>query len=405
MAREAHSHPNAVSIPSHVKIPARSALVTSRWRWVVIALASLLAHALALDILPHWTLDASAPARSEALRATLVAAPDPLPQAAPPPVTEPSASPAPTHTPTRTPARTRRREPRSEMVPEMVPESLDPSVASITVTPADGKAAETATPAFGASAPAANPVTAVPNAAVPTSPEAPVLPTAPPIKTDPPASALLRYAVVANDMKSGTPMRYYGVGSLKWTVDERRYSAEIEAAVPLLLFKLKVLASHSEGTIDSSGLLPDRYTETPRKRSTLATNFNRDERRSITFSASQASLPLVDGAQDRLSVLFQLGALLRANPLLAAENGHIDIPVAGVRGDVDTWRFATLGNEVIDTGAGRLETAHLRRSAPANTNDKTIDVWIAVAQGGYPARIMQTEQNGTTYDLTLEAIE
>ena len=395
MAREAHSHPDAVSIPSHVEPPTRAALVTSRWRWVVIALASLLAHALALDILPHWALDASAPARSEPLRVSLVAAPDPLPTAAPPPAAEPSVVPP----PTRKPARPKRREPISRMVPEMVPESLDPSVDSITVSP------ETATQASGASANASNAVTGTPNAAAPAPPETPAPPAAPPIMTDPPASALLRYAVVANDMKSGTPTRYYGVGSLKWAVDERRYSADLEAAVPLLLFKLKLLVSHSEGTIDATGLLPDRYTETPRKRSTLATNFNRDERRSITFSASQASLPLLEGAQDRLSVLFQLGALLRANPALAAENGHIDIPVAGVRGDVDTWSFATLGNEVIDTGAGRLEAAHLRRSAPSNTNDKTIDVWIALAEGGYPARIMQTEQNGTTYDLTLETIE
>ena len=404
MARQPHFHPDAVSVPSHVQVFPRTAIVTSRWRWIAIAFASLMAHALALDLLPHWVLDASAPVRSEPLHATLVAVPDPLPRATPQPAAEPSAAPALTFTPTRTPVRPKRRRPVSEMVPE----SLDPSVASITVTPSEGKASETPTQASDASAAAANAVTATRNAATPASPEthAPAPPlAAPPIRTDPPASALLRYAVVADDMKSGTATRYYGVGSLKWTVDERRYSADIEAGIPLLLFKLKLLASHSEGTIGETGLLPDRYTEKPMKRSSLATNFNRDERRSITFSASQASLPLVDGAQDRLSVLFQLGALLRANPALATEGGHIDIPVAGVRGDVDTWSFATLGNEVIDTGAGRLEAAHLRRSAPANTNEKTIDVWIALAEGGYPARIVQTEQNGTTYDLTLEKIE
>lgn len=389
--------------PVHVAPPVCAAMVTPRWRWFAIAVASLLAHALALDLIPHWTLDASAPARSEPLRARLVAVPDPLPALQP--EMKPSLAPAPAQAPKPVPAGTSAR-PKRESFPKKAPkplsEPLDPTVDAITITPADVKAAEAATtaPAASAAAPGpASPDAAAPDAALPV-PAAP-----PPLATDPPASALLRYTVVANDMKSGTAMRYYGVGSLKWTIEGPRYSADLEASIPLLLFKLKVLASHSEGTLDATGLLPGRYTETPRNRSTLATNFNRDERRSISFSASQASLPLVEGAQDRLSVLFQLGALLRANPTLAAKGGHIDIPVAGVRGDLPTWSFATLGNELIDTGAGSLETTHLRRSAPADTYDKTIDVWIAVAQGGYPARIMQTEQNGTTYDLTLDKIE
>ena len=220
-----------------------------------------------------------------------------------------------------------------------------------------------------------------------------------------PTSARLDYKVVAVERKNVDPVYYYGVGSIDWASGDGRYRGDLKAAVDFLLFKVNVLASHSEGTIAAAGLVPDRYTETPRKRSTVATSFNRDARQSISFSASAATVPLPAGAQDRLSVLFQIGALLRANPNLAAVGGHLDIPVAGVRGELETWVFKTEGIETIDVGPGPLSTAHLRRVPEPGSNDKTIDIWIAHADGGYPARVLYTEPDGSTIEMTLDKIE
>ena len=79
--------------------------------------------------------------------------------------------------------------------------------------------------------------------------------------------------------------------------------------------------------------------------------------------------------------------------------------MAGVRGDVNTWTFESKGIESIDVGTGALSTAHLTRSPRAGTNDRTIDVWLAHADGGYPARVLYTETNGSTIEMTLDRIE
>ena len=211
--------------------------------------------------------------------------------------------------------------------------------------------------------------------------------------------------MLAVQTKNGNPTRYYGIGSIDWRTEGDRYRSDLKAQVDFLFVKADVLASHSEGTLTREGLAPDRYTETPRKKPTIATNFNRDARQSITFSASTATMPLAPGAQDRLSVLFQIGALLRGNPGLAVAGGHIDVPVAGVRGDVDTWTFESKGIESIDVGSGPLATAHLRRAPRPESNDRTIDVWLAHADGGYPARVLYTERDGSTIEMTLDRIE
>ncbi len=204
---------------------------------------------------------------------------------------------------------------------------------------------------------------------------------------------------------NGNPTRYYGVGSIDWRSDGARYRSDLFAAVDFLVVKLNVLASHSEGAITGAGLAPDRYTATPRRRSTVATSFNRDERQTITFSASANVVPLAPGAQDRLSVIFQVGAWIRGDPQLVQAGRRIDVPVAGVRGDVDTWSFESLGIEPIEAGLGRVEATHLRRVPRPDSNDRVIDVWIAHADGGYPARVVYTEKNGDTVAMMLERIE
>lgn len=364
------------------------------WRWVAIIALSLLIHVVALDVLPQWALEpADQDANNQPLRAIIL---PPAPTAASPEPPPPAASPR-----VRQPVRAQPqapRAPRLARLPEFVPESLDEVVPNIDVSSNRGLSTSTRNPA--SPVPGNPPATRAAAADVPEQPASPPRPDA-----IAPVSARLDYKVVAVERKNAEPVSYYGVGAIFWASRDGSYQAELKAAVDFLLFKVNVLASHSEGTVTTAGLAPDRYTETPRKRSTVATSFNRDARQSISFSSSATTVPLMPGSQDRLSVLFQIGALLRANPNLAAMGGHIDIPVAGVRGEVETWVFETQGIETITVGPGSLSTAHLRRVGKPGSNDKTIDIWIAYGDGGYPARVLYTEPNGSTIEMTLEKIE
>jgi hypothetical protein len=355
-------------------------------RWISIVIASLLIHLAALDALPHWTVEpGDEQSNNEPLRAQLMPAIQPV---EPPKPAPESATPAPK-------PRSVMREPPhpSNVPPVFVPDSLDP-VPEVQVAPAPGIASGT------------SPSSTPPEPAAPTPVQpAPVpvpAPTPPPIAATPPQSARLDYKVIDADVKYANPI--YGVGSIDWSIADGHYHSELRAAVDLLLVKLDLLTSQSEGSVGAGGLAPDRYTEAPRKRALVATNFNRDARQSVTFSASSTVVPLQPGTQDRLSVLFQIGALLLSDPQKTTPGQRIEIPVAGVRGEVEAWSWEINGVETIETGVGSLSTTHLRRTPRAGSNDRAIDVWVAQNDGGYPARVLYSETNGSTITMTLDKI-
>ncbi|MEO8935331.1 MAG: DUF3108 domain-containing protein [Burkholderiaceae bacterium] len=355
----------------------------------MIVVVSLLVHLALLDALPHWTLEAGDPPQSdEPLRVTLMPAirPAEIPQQEPP--TPRAAEPVARSAPHR----------RKVAPAPFIPESAEP-VPEVIVSSTAAPPAAQPQPQPPVSAPTPAP-TPTPNPEPPVAPP----PTTPQVPAVAPASAQLLYKVASVDTKNADPTHFYGIGSIDWTIDDGHYRSDLKATLQMLFIRIDVLALHSEGAITPAGLAPDRYTETPRKRATVATSFNRDARQSVTFSSSQSSVPLVAGVQDRLSVLFQIGGLLLANAEQGAAGGHIQIPVAGIRGEVENWTFASQGVEAIETGAGPLSTTHLRRSPKPGSNDRTIDVWIAQQNGGYPARVLYTEPNGSTVEMTLDSI-
>lgn len=366
-------------------------------RWTVIVAASALIHLALLDALPHRTVEPSDDELGAPLHATLAPLVPPTPPAAPtpPPVSTPRPAPK---APPSARATSRPKRPAIDE-PPFVPESFEPPQ-PITVQAPGASSIDAAPPAS-----ASDPSTPAPPSNAPPSPASSPAPppSAPPVPpTTPPQSARLDYAVVSQNVKEANPI--YGRGTITWATADGRYATDLKAAADVFVFKFDVLSSHSEGAIGPGGLLPDRYLESPRKRATVATNFNRDARQSVTFSASPATVPLPPGAQDRLSVLFQIGALLLADPRKTAPGTSFEIPVAGVRGDVETWRFDVIGPETLDTGVGTLSTTHLRRAARPGTNDRTIDVWVAQSDGGYPARVLYTEPSGNTVAMTLDRI-
>ena len=370
-------------------------------RFLPVVLFSLLAHLIAMGSLPDWRPETASTA--PALHATLVDAPTrstsrpapvkpaahraaplrPAPEAAQASVTPPPFSPTP---------------PRADLA---TPTALTP-----VIEPAATRPLPVPVPA---SPPPPAPEPAAPEPPAPT-PLAPVLP-----RASPPAPARLRYEVIATDTRTSPPTQTLGKGNVNWSSSGSQYQLDLVASINLLFFSLDVLASHSEGSIDEHGLAPLRYTETPRRRPAVSTNFNRDPAsplvNTITFSAATNSYPLVTAAQDRLSVIFQLAALLRTNPAMAVEGRQITLFVAGVRGDAEHWNFQVVGRETVSAGGTSLNTLRLQRLARAGSNDRSLDIWFGLdalsgtGSGPYPAQIRYTETNGNRIDLILAGLE
>ncbi len=219
-----------------------------------------------------------------------------------------------------------------------------------------------------------------------------------------PQSAILYYDVVGKDPKKDPNQSYVGNGILHWRLDgSQHYQADLTATASLLFLSFTVLESHSEGNIGAGGLEPSRYSETPRNREALVTLFRRAQ--DSVGVQSGAIDETTQGVQDRLSIVFQLGALLIANPDLGQAGAQWDVPVANLKGEPGTWTFRTVGFEPVNSGIGTIDATHVQRVLRPGTNDRRIDLWIALDLGGYPARILYTEPSSAYVDLILTKIE
>ena len=211
-------------------------------------------------------------------------------------------------------------------------------------------------------------------------------------KIDPAPSAELKYDVQA--LREGQTV--YGRGKIHWQTENGKYSVTGEAGV--LFFT--VLQFKSEGALDDYGVAPALYSEKRFRKSETNTHFNRDERNSISFSASTASYPRTGGEQDRASIIWQLAAIGRGDSEKFASGAELDLFVAGIR-DAETWRIHVVGLEDIEVGTGKMAAWHVVRAPRAGSYDQQLDIWLAPQQQWYPVRLRYTETNGDYLDMSL----
>ncbi len=140
-----------------------------------------------------------------------------------------------------------------------------------------------------------------------------------------------------------------GSGSLHWRRQGEAYALSIEAERP----GAPVLGSASRGVIDADGVAPLRHVDLRRSRELRAANFQRDAGR-ISFSGPQVEYPLWPGAQDRLSWMIQLPAIVEADAAMSRPGAVVTLFVVGTRGDAQAWRFQVQDSEALELPAGMV---------------------------------------------------
>lgn len=216
-------------------------------------------------------------------------------------------------------------------------------------------------------------------------------------KVDLPPSAKLELDVKRRDA-DGT--NWSGSGSISWQQDGMSYKAAQEVGISLLIARVNLLEVASEGTIDDYGIAPARFTEKRRNRSATNTHFNQQEQK-ITFSASERTVPLLSGAQDRATVPFQLAGIGRADVNQYGQD--IDILVGEDR-KAEIYRFQLVGEEELETQMGKLVTWHMARPPRPGSYNAKLEIWLAPSQDWYPVQIRNTEANGAITTLTVTRI-
>ena len=195
----------------------------------------------------------------------------------------------------------------------------------------------------------------------------------------------LHYAVTAQ-VKSAQAQ---GSGELSWEHDGETYEARMETRAPGLPPRIQL----SSGRITAEGLAPLRFSE--KTRTEQATHFERAAQR-LSFSNNRPATTLLAGAQDRLSVLLQLGAMLAGEPHRFPAGTTVLIQTATTR-DAEPWAFTVEGAEPLDLPGGSVSTVKLVRP-PRHEFDQRMELWLAPGLDYAPVRLRLTQPNGDWVD-------
>jgi len=260
--------------------------------------------------------------------------------------------------------------------PASTPQSPSPPATSDTVVPpADAAPTQVATQANPAPEP-----TPAPEPAAPVRP--PREPTLAVGAVVVPASVRLRYQVEANKFPFSLN------AELLWRQDGAQYEARLSMGA---FGQSRVQTSRGE--IGPQGLLPTRFSD--KYRSEVAAHFERDKGR-ISFSANTPDVPLLAGAQDYLSVMLQLAAMMAGEPERYPVATTLTMQIAGPR-DAEVWLFTVERPETLTLPGGEQKTIKLLRH-PRRPFDQQVELWFAPALAYLPVRLRISEANGDYLD-------
>jgi hypothetical protein len=176
-----------------------------------------------------------------------------------------------------------------------------------------------------------------------------------------------------------------GEGELVFRHDGRQYEAQLELRAPLL----RTRTQRSSGHITAEGLAPARFSD--RSRSEEAAHFQRDAGQ-VSFSTNRPAAALEAGAQDRLSVLLQLAALIGGEPSKYPPGSALRLQTAGTR-DAAEWEFRIEAQEELVLLGTPQPTLRLSR-APRHEYDQQLVLWLAPGLAYAPVRVRLTSANG-----------
>ena len=278
---------------------------------------------------------------------------------------------------------------RRQAAPEIIAQAPLANVPELPV-----ETAVSATPTQTAPPPPTAPAAAAPQADV--LPAGPAAPPAGP-KTTPvnaislPGSVRLLYRVTGLFKN----MNYQAESELAWKSNGDSY----EAMMKVSAFLVGSRSMTSVGKITGSGLAPDRFAD--KFRAELAAHFDANKGK-ITFSANTPDAPWIEGAQDRVSVFFQLGGMLAANPAGFPAGSNITFLTIGPR-EADTWTFVIEAQETLDLMGVPTPVLKLTRK-PRKEFDQKVEIWYAPSLGYLPVRNRITQQNGDFVDQQLTQV-
>ncbi len=215
-------------------------------------------------------------------------------------------------------------------------------------------------------------------------------------KTNPPPPAQLDYAIRA----SVHGLSLEGSGTIQWQVSASTYQLSFDTKTALTG---KLLSEKSEGTVGQRGLQPAIFYSKRFRKEAMTVNFDRDAG-TIVFPNKHPSLKIEGDEQDRISVLWQLLALARANPARFSVGSHWKFFVISHRNG-EAWTFSVQEKQKLRTALGEMDSLHLVYQPPEASGAPRVDIWLAPSLDWFPVRIRYSEPNGDSIEQAIESIK
>lgn len=182
----------------------------------------------------------------------------------------------------------------------------------------------------------------------------------------------------------------------RWRRDEQRYWLETEGEVNGLasLFIRGKLIQISKGKIGSVGLMPEHY-EMQRlsgKKEILKFDYDGNIIESSRIDSKgkrTLELPLLSGAQDPLSAIYQLSMAAQDN-----DNGFI---VAAGTKRIKGYPYRVLGKERLNTALGTLLALHVSRAG--DSGNSNMHLWLSSEHHYLPVKVSYADEDGTEWVL------
>ncbi|HVL56333.1 MAG TPA: DUF3108 domain-containing protein, partial [Burkholderiaceae bacterium] len=193
------------------------------------------------------------------------------------------------------------------------------------------------------------------------------------------------------------------VARVQYTIrhDDDRYELRsiTQAAGLTALLYSGVLSQRSVGRLGADGFEPLRYVEQRGNRPERQVEFDYEQRR---LDGLRDPVPLPPGTQDRLSMIFQLGLLVRALPEKFAAGTVHSLPLASMR-RVDRLELKVIGDESLRTPQGDvIDALRVSLSSRVDNDDPRLELWLGYDVQMLPVRIRIEDPAGRVLDQLLQ---
>jgi uncharacterized protein DUF3108 len=209
-----------------------------------------------------------------------------------------------------------------------------------------------------------------------------------------PPSADLEYKTTATMKLMGLPVTLHARTTTRWRLDGEHYELHLH-------MDTAEFDQSSHGTLGPDGaLVPDRYEEKRPFHSAEAVQIDWAQERVQFGEAAPVHAP-APGAQDRLSLQFELARLLQRYPERFAVGSTHEVNLVGTH-DVDPWKFTVAQAESLDTGRGPMRAVRLAARRTVGSVEESMEIWFGVELRWLPIRIRIVDRHQSIIDSVLE---